>query len=407
MLLCWTSPLSSPAHFFSSRLCLPPCCSFLLGWEEVTGLFLCPWGAQRWKSPSCNPFFSRSQTAICLATKTSLVTPAHKLRPSDHSEMHFSQRAAADVFSRYIKPSTICNVCALNRLNHRSRYSCVCWSVGVFRPQTVLTCWGICVFSCVVWEAMGVWLGSSVSLSICLAQVCGIRANAWFIKWIICKNLLVLVLSIVGEQLVFFFYICMWFIGFCSVWDAATMSFLQHLSKTEPQITRFDSSGAPVHSDNGSSSARFSSTFFLRVHKSTSLNVCLFWGGLLRRALIHFVLFSVSLSPRCPSLLSIRTSCGVGARMNGSLSNVFFSHCPPPPSTLSGTGWQHCETMDWTTAGPVMILCKGHTWLRTLQTEKCRPGFYASSRVWAATARVWELADAVTQLIQQLMEGMH
>lgn len=32
---------------------------FLLGWEEVTRLFLDPWGIDRWSSLSCNPFFIR------------------------------------------------------------------------------------------------------------------------------------------------------------------------------------------------------------------------------------------------------------------------------------------------------------------------------------------------------------
>lgn len=32
---------------------------FLLGWEEVTSLFLDPWGKGRWSSLSCNPFFIR------------------------------------------------------------------------------------------------------------------------------------------------------------------------------------------------------------------------------------------------------------------------------------------------------------------------------------------------------------
>lgn len=47
-----------PLLFFFPLLCSPSACYFfLLGWEEVTGLFLCPWGIERWSSLSCNPFF--------------------------------------------------------------------------------------------------------------------------------------------------------------------------------------------------------------------------------------------------------------------------------------------------------------------------------------------------------------
>lgn len=52
--------LSCPCSFFSFSFTLSfLLLLFLLGWEEVTGLFLDPWGIERWSSLSCNPFFNR------------------------------------------------------------------------------------------------------------------------------------------------------------------------------------------------------------------------------------------------------------------------------------------------------------------------------------------------------------
>lgn len=68
-LFCPTLPLSLYS-FLPLLPLLPPLFSFmlsfslllfLLGWEEVTELFLRPWGIERWSSLSCNPFFVRPQ----------------------------------------------------------------------------------------------------------------------------------------------------------------------------------------------------------------------------------------------------------------------------------------------------------------------------------------------------------
>lgn len=44
----------------------------------------------------------------------------------------------------------------LTWINQLKSYSCVCWTVGVFRPQPVLMCWRNYVFIRAVWESMGV-----------------------------------------------------------------------------------------------------------------------------------------------------------------------------------------------------------------------------------------------------------
>lgn len=58
--------------YFSFTLSFP-LLLFLLGWEEVTGLFLDPGGIERWSSLSCNPFFIRPQLVATQLCPTSMV----------------------------------------------------------------------------------------------------------------------------------------------------------------------------------------------------------------------------------------------------------------------------------------------------------------------------------------------
>lgn len=83
--------LSYPCSFFSVSFTLSSSLLlFLLGWEEVTELFLDPSGIERWSCLSCNPFFIRPQTVatyrLCFATPISLVWQEWHIhwRSSDH-----------------------------------------------------------------------------------------------------------------------------------------------------------------------------------------------------------------------------------------------------------------------------------------------------------------------------------
>lgn len=55
-------PLTPVPYFPFSFMLSSSLLLFLLGREEVPGLFLDPLGIERWSSLSCNPFFIRHQT---------------------------------------------------------------------------------------------------------------------------------------------------------------------------------------------------------------------------------------------------------------------------------------------------------------------------------------------------------
>lgn len=103
-----------------------------LGWEEVTELILGLWGIQRWKSFSCNPFFITSPAIILRVLQVAWFDD--KLKNIISSEGTFDLRQPSRPVFIYF--------CVFTWINQVNSFSCVCWSVGVFRPQTVLMCWG-------------------------------------------------------------------------------------------------------------------------------------------------------------------------------------------------------------------------------------------------------------------------
>lgn len=99
------------------------------------------------------PFTARKRCILPLVVKTLLLTGYYKSEIYHHSVGFIIKKTDK---LKTAKSISIHIIGVLTWINQLKSYSCVCWTVGVFRPQPVLMCWRNYVFIRAVWESMGV-----------------------------------------------------------------------------------------------------------------------------------------------------------------------------------------------------------------------------------------------------------
>lgn len=169
---------------------------------------------------------------------------------------------------------------------------------------------------------------------------------------------------------------------------------------------RFDALG--ISTSHQSVSANPSSLYFLFLSVCGSrtalhqLFVCFEANFLATHSYTHcFPLsLSLSLSLRCPSSLSIRTSCGTGGWMNGSLwlgcrSTLKDLILPMPLQPL--WHWHDNTVKQWTEQQQVLLWYYAKVANQVGRPLDKMSTLLIRTQLW--TAKVWESADIVMQLV--------